>query len=385
MIVLKHHKEPREIRVLSLFGTRPETIKFAPVILELEERGFQTVNINSAQHRDLLAPLIDHFGLRIDHNLEVMREAQSLNGIASRVLKAVDPILEATRPNFLLVQGDTTTAMAGALAAWNRKIPVGHLEAGLRSGNPHSPFPEEMNRRLITRMATWHFAATRTNREILEKEGVASESIFVTGNPVIDALRWTLKKNQSSDFVADLLEKVGNRRLVVLTTHRRESFGESMEGNLEVIREFAESHEDVAVVFPVHPNPEVRRVAEEKLDGCDRIFRIDPLPYADFLPLMSRAWLLVSDSGGLQEEAPTLGKPLIILRENTERPEAVECGAARLTGGSIQRLREELEGAWKDNRWAQSVEQMRNPFGDGTAARQIADALLEPVPAEAAA
>jgi len=385
MIVLKHHKEPRDLRVLSLFGTRPEAIKFAPVILELENRGFETVNINSAQHRDLLAPLIDHFGLRIDHNLEVMREAQSLNGIASRVLESLDPILETAQPDVVLVQGDTTTAMAGALAGWNRKIPVGHLEAGLRSGNPHSPFPEEMNRRLITRMATWHFAATQTNREILEREGVGGESIFVTGNPVIDALEWTLAKGRQSEGLTDLLETIGDRRLIVLTTHRRESFGESMEGNLEVIREFAEAHEDVAVVFPVHPNPAVREVAEAKLAGCDRILRIEPLPYADFLPLMSRAWLLVSDSGGLQEEAPTLGKPLIILRENTERPEAVACGAARLTGGSVERLRQELEAAWEDDSWAQSVARMRNPFGDGTTARQIADALLGPVPAEVAA
>ena len=212
MIVLKHHRDPSDIRVLSLFGTRPEAIKCAPVIRELERRGFGTVNVNSAQHRDLLDPLIKHFKLRIDHDLEVMREAQSLNGIASRVLEAIDPILENARPDVVLVQGDTTTAMAGALAAWNRKIPVAHIEAGLRSGNPNSPFPEEMNRRIVSQMATWHFAATERNRMTLEREGVAGESIFVTGNPVIDALQWTLENAGPSAEVDGLLDRIGNRR-----------------------------------------------------------------------------------------------------------------------------------------------------------------------------
>lgn len=370
-------------KVLSLFGTRPEVIKFAPVIRELENRGFSTVNVNSAQHRDLLLPLIGHFGLRIDHNLDVMREAQTLNGVSARVLEGLDPILEAERPEVLLVQGDTTTAMAGALAAWNRQIPVGHIEAGLRSGNALSPFPEEMNRRLISQVASWHFAATERNRRTLEGEGVDRGRIHVTGNPVLDALAWTLERSGETTRLRDIFDRVGDRRLIVLTTHRRESFGGAMKANLEVIRDFVDRHEDVAVVFPVHPNPAVRKVAGEWLSGRDRIYLIDPLPYPEFIPLLSRAWLLVSDSGGLQEEAPSLGKPLLILRENTERPEAVECGAARLIGGSAYRLRQELESARADDTWAREVAGMSNPFGDGTAAARISGALLRPVSATA--
>lgn len=372
-------------RVLSLFGTRPEAIKFAPVIQAMERRGFETINVNSAQHRDLLLPLIEHFQIRIDHSLDVMREGQTLNGVAARVLEALDPVLAECRPDALLVQGDTTTAMAGALAAWNRQIPVGHIEAGLRSGNPHSPFPEEMNRRLVSQMANWHFAATRRNWQTLKREGVAAESIFITGNPVIDALKWTLARPGERPPLGGLLEKLADRRLIVLTTHRRESFGEVMGANLGTIRDFVDRHEDVAVVFPVHPNPHVKRVAAEILAGNPRVHLIEPLAYPEFLALLSRAWLLVSDSGGLQEEAPSLGKPLLILRENTERPEAVECGAARLIGGSAVRLRRELEKAHTDDAWARKVAAMDNPFGNGEAAERIVDALLRPVAAAAAA
>jgi len=361
--------------VLSLFGTRPEAIKFAPVIHELERQEVSTVNVTSAQHRDLLYPLISYFDLRIDHDLEVMRPGQSLNGVSARVTEALDPILNDKSPDMVLVQGDTTTAMAGALAAWNRGIPVGHIEAGLRSGNRHSPFPEEMNRRLISQVASLHFAATASNRDALLAEGTDPDSIVVTGNPVIDALELTLARGRVSSRVNELIDAVGDRRLVVLTTHRRESFGEAMGANLDAIRAFVDAHEDAALIFPVHPNPAVLAVAEEKLADHPRIHLIEPLQYEDFLQVLSRAWLLVSDSGGLQEEAPTLGKPLLILRENTERPEAVECGAARLIGGSAVCLSSELESLWRDDQWAAEVAAMTNPFGDGCAARRIVDAI----------
>jgi len=361
--------------VLSLFGTRPEAIKFAPVIHELERQEVSTVNVTSAQHRDLLYPLISYFDLRIDHDLEVMRPGQSLNGVSARVTEALDPILNEKSPDMVLVQGDTTTAMAGALAAWNRGIAVGHIEAGLRSGNRHSPFPEEMNRRLISQVASLHFAATASNRDALLAEGVDSDSVVVTGNPVIDALELTLARGRVSSRVNELIDAVGDRRLLVLTTHRRESFGEAMGANLDAVRAFVDAHEDAALIFPVHPNPAVLAVAEEKLAGHPRIHLVEPLQYEDFLQVLSRAWLLVSDSGGLQEEAPTLGKPLLILRENTERPEAVECGAARLIGGSAECLASELESLWQDDQWAGEVAAMANPFGDGCAARRIVDAI----------
>jgi UDP-N-acetylglucosamine 2-epimerase (non-hydrolysing) len=361
--------------VLSLFGTRPEVIKFAPVIHELERRGVSTANVTSAQHRDLLYPLISYFDLRIDHDLEVMRPGQSLNGVSARVTEALDPILSGIQPDMVLVQGDTTTAMSGALAAWNRGIAVGHIEAGLRSGDRNSPFPEEMNRRLISQVAALHFAATESNRQALLSEGTDADSVVVTGNPVIDALELTLSRGRVSSRVTELLDAVGERRLLVLTTHRRESFGEAMGANLDAIRDFVDAHEDAALIFPVHPNPAVIAVAQEKLEGHPRVHLVEPLHYEDFLQILSRAWLLVSDSGGLQEEAPTLGKPLLILRENTERPEAVECGAARLIGGSAERLGEELNSLWKDDSWAAEVATMKNPFGDGTAAKSIVDAI----------
>ena len=361
--------------VLSLFGTRPEAIKFAPVIHELERQEVSTINVTSAQHRDLLYPLISYFDLRIDHDLEVMRPGQSLNGVSARVTEALDPILNDKSPDLVLVQGDTTTAMAGALAAWNRGIAVGHIEAGLRSGNRLSPFPEEMNRRLISQVASLHFAATESNRDALLAEGTDPGSIVVTGNPVVDALELTLARGRVSSRVNDLIDAIGDRRLLVLTTHRRESFGEAMGANLDAIRAFVDAHEDAALIFPVHPNPAVLAVAEEKLADHPRIHLVEPLQYEDFLQVLSRAWLLVSDSGGLQEEAPTLGKPLLILRENTERPEAVECGAARLIGGSAGRLASELESLWKDDHWAAEVAAMANPFGDGCAARRIVEAI----------
>ena len=361
--------------VLSLFGTRPEVIKFAPVIHELERRGVSTVNVTSAQHRDLLYPLISYFDLRIDYDLEVMRPGQSLNGVSARVTEALDPILSQVQPDMVLVQGDTTTAMAGALAAWNRGIAVGHVEAGLRSGDRNSPFPEEMNRRLISQVASVHFAATESNRDALLNEGTDADSVVVTGNPVIDALELTLSRGRVSSRVTELLDAVGDRRLLVLTTHRRESFGEAMGANLDAIRDFVDAHEDAALIFPVHPNPAVIEVAEEKLADHPRIHLVEPLHYEDFLQILSRAWLLVSDSGGLQEEAPTLGKPLLILRENTERPEAVDCGAARLIGGSAGRLSVELNSLWKDDSWIAEVAAMENPFGDGTAAKNIVDAI----------
>ena len=361
--------------VLSLFGTRPEAIKFAPVIHELERQEVSTINVTSAQHRDLLYPLISYFDLRIDHDLEVMRPGQSLNGVSARVTEALDPILNDKSPDLVLVQGDTTTAMAGALAAWNRGIAVGHIEAGLRSGNRLSPFPEEMNRRLISQVASLHFAATESNRDALLAEGTDPGSIVVTGNPVVDALELTLARGRVSSRVNELIDAIGDRRLLVLTTHRRESFGEAMGANLDAIRAFVDAHEDAALIFPVHPNPAVLAVAEEKLADHPRIHLVEPLQYEDFLQVLSRAWLLVSDSGGLQEEAPTLGKPLLILRENTERPEAVECGAARLIGGSAGRLASELESLWKDDHWAAEVAAMANPFGDGCAARRIVEAI----------
>jgi UDP-N-acetylglucosamine 2-epimerase (non-hydrolysing) len=276
----------------------------------------------------------------------------------------------------VLVQGDTTTAVAGATAAFHRRIAVGHVEAGLRSGNRDNPFPEEMNRRLITRMATWHFASTPENVAALRSEKVPDDQIFLTGNPVVDALLRMVADAKPTAETAALLDRVGDRKIILLTTHRRESFGEKMTGNMAVLRDFVTAHSDTVVIFPTHPNPSVRGAAADIFGGCDSVFLVPPMDYRQFVLIMSKAWLIVSDSGGVQEEAPTLGKALLVLRENTERPEAVTAGCAKLVGRP-ELLAAELEAARAPGGWVSGVRSIRNPFGDGTAAVKITSALTE--------
>jgi len=368
----------RDKKVLTLFGTRPEVIKLSPVIeqLEAQRNAIQTVNVTSAQHTDLLYPFIRMFGIRVDHDLHIMEPHQSPSQVCARLLTRLDRLLTEEQPDLILVQGDTTTAMTGALAGFYRRIPIGHVEAGLRSGNAYSPYPEEMNRRLITRLATYHFAATRRNRATLLSEGVPEDAVFVTGNPVVDALHAILERSGVSPVVASLLGATSGLRRIVLTTHRRESFGEVMAGNLKVLRNFVARRNDVALLFPVHPNPDVLAPATEILSGHPRIHLVPALGYEDFIVLLSRAWLLVSDSGGVQEEAPTLGKPVLILRENTERPEAIEAGVARLVGGEPARLALMLEEAYEDGSWIHHVGKGGNPFGQGDAGKRIAHIIV---------
>ena len=363
--------------VLTLFGTRPEVIKLAPVIAQLEHCGeqFATVNVTSGQHTDLLYPFIRRFGLRIDHNLQVMEAGQTPSQVSARVLASLDPILDRARPDLLLVQGDTTTAMAGALAGFYHSIPVGHVEAGLRSGNDLSPFPEEMNRKLITRLAKYHFAATQRNRETLLAEGVSDSSIFVTGNPVVDALETMLRHSSVPPEIGKLLAATDGCKRIVLTTHRREAMGSLMTENLRALAQFVGRHEDVVLIFPVHPNPRVVLAAEQVFAGQSRIHRLAPLSYEHFIVLLQHSWLIVSDSGGVQEEAPTLRKPLLILRENTERPESVESGVARVVGGHPERLSTMLEEVYFSGTWIDHAAHCQNPFGQGDAAKKIVHAL----------
>lgn len=365
--------------VLTLFGTRPEVIKLAPIIRELERMpGLRTVNVTTAQHTDLLYPLVQLFRIRIDGDLHVMRPNQTPNLVCARVLTALDEVLSGVKPDVIVVQGDTTTALGGALAAFHHKIPVAHVEAGLRSGRSDSPFPEEMNRRLITKLATWHFAATTYNRETLLEEGVSEETIFLTGNPVVDALHGVLKRDRCcSDQLRHVLDKAVGLKLIVLTTHRRESFGETMSENLRVLREFVESYPDVGLIFPVHPNPSVLNPAKRLLSNSDRIHLVAPLDYEDFVFLLAHSWLIVSDSGGIQEEAPSLGKPVLILRENTERPEAIQSGVARLVGGRPEKLRVLLEEVYNDGAWTEYVRSSENPFGKGDAGQRIANIIAD--------
>jgi UDP-N-acetylglucosamine 2-epimerase (non-hydrolysing) len=368
---------PETRRILVLFGTRPEVIKLAPVIqaLQADPQHLRTLTVSSGQHADLVLPFVHALGLWVDFDLQVGRSGQAPLDVCHRVLAALGPLLSREEPDLILVQGDTTTALAGSLAGFYQRILVGHVEAGLRSGDVASPYPEEMNRRLITRLASLHFAATERNAETLRREGIAEDRIVVTGNPVVDSVRWALEHAEPSPALCALLEWVRGKKLLVLTTHRRESFGGVMRERLNALRRFVDRHADLVLIFPVHPNPEVRACAEGELEGSPRIHLIDPLEYLDFIHLLSKAWLIVSDSGGIQEEAPSLGKPVLVIRDNTERPEAVEAGVARLVGRSATALEAMLEECYADDRWLKRVKSMRNPFGSGDSGLRIANAL----------
>ena len=359
------------MKVLVLFGTRPEAIKLAPVIYELRKKHYRTIVVSSSQHKQLLQPFLETLAIDVDFDLGVMRANQSPSDVCSRVMAKLDKILAKEKPDLILVQGDTTTTLAGAMAGFYRRIPVGHVEAGLRSGNLMSPFPEEMNRRVVSQIASFHFAATEKNRRNLLAEDVASEKVFVTGNPIVDALKLMLKNLQVDPAITQLIRDTEGQKRLLLTTHRRESFGPVMTANLKVIGDFVEKRKNVCLIFPVHPNPNVKKIAEEILGGRERIHLLEPLDYSDFLSIMKSAWLILSDSGGVQEEAPSLGKPLLILRENTERPEAIRSGVAKLVGSSPGSLKQFLEENYAVETWIKSIKEVANPFGDGKSAARI--------------
>lgn len=371
-------KAERRPTVLCVFGTRPELIKVYPVLRELERRGgVRTVTVQSSQHVELVRPLLDLWNLRVDHDLGAMVPGQSLNSLLARLLAQLDGVLAAEAPDLVLVQGDTATATAAAMAAWNRRIPVGHIEAGLRSGLRDSPFPEEMNRRLVTAMASLHFAPTPRNAEALRAEGVPAGSVHLTGNPVVDAVGLIHGSVPASAGTAALLGRLQDRRVVLMTTHRRESFGAVMRDRLRTMRRFVEARPDVSLILPVHPNPEVAAVAQAELAGVPDVELVAPLCYPDFLQCLAACWLVVSDSGGVQEEAPSLGKPLLIIRPNTERREVIEAGIARLVGEGPDDLWDALVAAEAPGSWASRVRPIANPFGQGDSAKRIVDAALE--------
>lgn len=361
-------------KVLVLFGTRPEAIKLAPVIRALGELGDapEVCNVASSQHVELLRPFLRTFRIEVGHDLGVMAANQTPSDVCARVIRAFDDVLVRERPDLVLVQGDTTTAMAGALASFHRRVPVGHVEAGLRSGDVQSPFPEEMNRQLVSRLATWHFAPTERGRRNLEAEGVPSSRVWVTGNTVVDALQWILKSEGPSEVLTAVLRRTEGRKRLVVTMHRRESFGGRLEKSLGVLNEFLRRHPEAVVIFPVHPNPVVREAVHGILGGRPGALLIEPLDYVDFVHLLANAWLIASDSGGVQEEAPSLGKPVLILRDNTERPEAIEAGFAQLVGPDAGRLSHLLEEAWAGASWCDVTPLASNPFGAGDSGVRIA-------------
>jgi len=365
------------LKVLSAFGTRPEFIKFLPVLLELESRrSTESVTVFTGQHGDLVTPLIDAWDVQIDHDLSVMTESQTLNFLMARLTERVDAVLAEERPDVVLVQGDTTTALATTMACWHRRVPVAHIEAGLRSGQIDSPFPEEANRRMIGVLASLHFAPTRRNADALRAEGIADTLIHTCGNTIVDAIGMLRDREPPSPDVARVLAACDGRRLITMTTHRRESHGPIMRQRFRVLKAFLATRPDVSVIFPVHPNPAVREAAEAELGGVPNVHLTAPMTYTDFLHCLAASWVIVSDSGGVQEEAPSLGKPLLIIRPDTERPEVVECGIARLVGQSLEQFEEELDALDAPGSWIEGVGPMANPFGNGDTAQRIVSTLV---------
>jgi len=369
-------KPTQSMKILCVIGTRPEAIKMAPVVKALQASDRFAVRVlATAQHRHMLDQVLKVFDIQPDIDLDIMRPNQALTALTSRLLLELDGVLQAEKPAVILAQGDTTTVMTVALASFYHHIPFGHIEAGLRTGDMANPFPEEMNRVIAGRLSRWHFAPTESARQNLLREGVPDEQIWVTGNTVIDALK----------SVADQRPEIGielndSKRLVLVTAHRRENFGEPFREICRAVRTLAERNEDVQVLYPVHPNPNVQAVAHEILGGHPRIVLCPPLDYLPFVAAMQRAYLILSDSGGVQEEAPALGKPVLVLRRETERPEAVDAGVVRLVGPDFDRIIDEAQRLLDDEAAYRQMARGVSPYGDGLAAGRIVSILAKALP-----
>ncbi len=360
--------------VATVFGTRPEAVKMAPVVAALRESSdFRPLVIVSGQHREMLDQVLDVFGITPDHDLDIMQPEQSLSDIVTRSLHGLSEVLAHLHPAMVVVQGDAHTCFVGALAAYYHQIPIAHVEAGLRTADKYQPFPEEMNRRMTSVLADLHFAPTAQARENLLREGVAPERILVTGNTVIDALQ-TIVRRTPAHLPPDV-PPLDGKRLVLVTTHRRENWGEPMRQIYLALLDLLGRFADVELVFSVHPNPAVRRIVQEVLAGHSRAHLIEPPDYAPWVHLMTRAYLILTDSGGIQEEAPALGKPVLVLRRVTERPEGVEAGTARLVGTDRERITAEASRLLADPSAYEAMARTRNPYGDGRAAERITEAL----------
>ena len=360
-------------KIMLVFGTRPEAIKMCPLVKELEARPkeFETIVCVTGQHREMLEQVLMAFEVKPNYNLQIMVPGQTLTDVTRNVLEGLGPVLDSEKPDAVLVHGDTTTSFAAALACFYRHIPVGHVEAGLRTRNLESPWPEEFNRQAVDVISNWFFAPTETSRDNLLAENKEASRIFVTGNTGIDALRTTVKKNYSHP----MLDWVGRDKLILITAHRRENLGEPMHRMFRAIRHVIESHQDIKAIYPIHMNPQVRIAAHEELDGFDRLRIIEPLDVLDFHNIMARSYMILTDSGGIQEEAPALGKPVLVMRDTTERPEGVTAGTLRLVGTNES----DIEGAFcellenKDSYARMS--HASNPYGDGYASERIANIL----------
>ncbi len=359
-------------KVMTVFGTRPEAIKMCPLVNELKSRkGLETVVCVTGQHREMLDQVMEAFGVHADYDLAVMRPEQTLFDITTRILEGIKPVLEKEQPDVVLVHGDTSTAFAAALSAFYLRIPVGHVEAGLRTRNIYSPYPEEFNRQAVSILAKYNFAPTELTADNLRKEGRDPSTIYVTGNTVIDAMRHTVRE----DYTHPELDWVGNNRLIFITAHRRENFGEPMHHMFRAIRRVLEEHPDCRAVYPVHMNPIVRKAAEEELAGCDQIHLIDPIGVFDCHNFEARCCLCLTDSGGIQEECPAYGKPVLVMRDTTERPEGVSAGTLKLVGTNEETIYRSFTELLDDPEAYAKMAHAANPYGDGHACERIADIL----------
>lgn len=364
------------MKILVVFGTRPEAIKMAPIIKELERQNAEFKVLVTAQHRQMLDGVLEIFDIKPDFDLNIFKKGQTLTDITVETLRGLEEVFKEYLPDVLLVQGDTTTVFAGALAAFYQKIKIGHVEAGLRSGNLYSPYPEEANRKLTGVMTSYHFAPTEGNRENLLREGFDDNGIYVVGNTVIDALHYAVRDDYK--FEDDILNTLDyeNKKIVLLTSHRRENIGEPMKNIFSAVRDVVRENEDVEVVFPIHLNPKVREIANRIFDGEERIHLIEPLEYLPFSNLMKRVSIIMTDSGGVQEEAPSLGKPVIVVREETERMEGVLANTAILAGTKYENIYRSFTRLLHDKEFYDQMAHAVNPYGDGTAAEKIVKILL---------
>ena len=371
------------MKVLTLIGTRPEAIKLAPFVAEARRRGLDVVVCATAQHRDLLDPVLELFGIECEHDLDLMRPDQSLSDLTARAIVALDPVVSAEGPDWIIVQGDTTSALVGGLCAFYHKIPVGHIEAGLRSHDRYSPFPEELNRVMLSRLANWHFAPTEFAASLLRAENIPDESIFISGNTVVDALQWMTHHSKNPDLPAGVPKNRGH--LILVTCHRRENIGVPMRSVALAIKHLSEKHPGVHFLFPMHPNPSVRENVLPLLSNKPGVTLCEPLNHGEFLSALRHSRFVLSDSGGVQEEATALGKPVLVLRRETERPEGVTAGTLRLIGTDVQDVICETENLLTNPAAYEAMTTGSNVFGDGHAAEHITrvleDKLIPPPPA----
>ena len=363
-----------KIKVMTIFGTRPEAIKMAPLVKELENReGIESIVCVTAQHRQMLDQVLDTFNIMPDYDLNIMKQGQTLVDITTRALQSLSEVISKVKPNIVLVHGDTTTTLSGSLAAFYNQVAVGHVEAGLRTYDKYSPFPEEVNRQVTGVIADMHFAPTEVSKNNLLREGKKEETIYVTGNTAIDALKTTVK----DDYYHPIFDKIGNDKMILLTAHRRENLGEPMKNMFRAIKRIVEEFDDIQVVYPVHLNPLVREAADEVLGDNNKVHLIEPLEVLDFHNFLNKSYIIMTDSGGIQEEAPSLGKPVLVLRDTTERPEGVNAGTLKLAGTDEETIYNLTKELLTDKNEYDRMSKASNPYGDGLASKYIVDAIIE--------